>query len=66
MILIERRDVAGPDDYPSDPPFQYRSVPSLITGAEFRYDTYDKNLFLYGSHPTNHQETVSLQVIYFY
>ena len=48
-MLIERKEVAGPDDYPSDPPFQYRSVPSLITGAEFRYGTYDKNLFRYGS-----------------
>lgn len=65
-MLIERREVAGPDDYPSDPPFQYRSVPSLITGAEFRYDTYDKNLFLYGSRPTYQQEIVSFPVLYTY
>ncbi|MDZ4732236.1 MAG: hypothetical protein SGJ16_01435 [Nitrospirota bacterium] len=57
--LIERGEAAGSDDYSSDPLFQYRSVPSLITGAEFRYDAYDKNLFRYGSRPTNQQEAVS-------
>lgn len=65
-MLIERRKVAGLDDYPSNPPIQYKPVPSLITGAEFRYDTSDKNVFLYGSRPTNHQETMSFQVVYIY
>jgi hypothetical protein len=68
VVLIEREEVAEPDDYPSDPPLQYKPVPSLVTRAEFRYDKSDKNVFvfLYASHPTNHQGTMSFQVVYIY
>jgi hypothetical protein len=45
---------------------QYRPVPSLITRIEFRYDKSNKNVFQYGSAPTNHQETLSFQVVYLF
>ena len=45
---------------------QYKPFPSLITRTEFRYDKSDKNVFLYGSRPTNNQETLSFQVIYLF
>jgi len=46
------------------PTLQFKPVPSLITRVEFRYDKSDKNVFLYGSQPTNHQETLSFEVMY--
>ena len=45
---------------------QYKPAPSLITRAEFRYDKSDQNVFLYGQRPTNHQETLSFQVVYLF
>ena len=45
---------------------QYKPAPSLITRAEFRYDKSDQNVFLYGRRPTNHQETLSFQVVYLF
>jgi len=48
------------------PTLQYKPVPSLITRVEFRYDKSDKNVFLYGSQPTNHQETLSFEVMYLF
>ncbi len=45
---------------------QYKSFPLLIMRAEFRADKSDKNVFLYGSHPANHQETLSCQVAYIF
>ena len=48
------------------PTLQFKPVPSLITRVEFRYDKSDKNVFLYGSRPTNNQETLSFQVIYLF
>ncbi len=45
---------------------QYRPFPSLITRTEFRYDHSNKNVFLYGSRPANHQETLSFQVVYLF
>jgi len=45
---------------------QYRPFPSLITRVEFRYDHSNKNVFLYGSRPANHQETLSFQVVYLF
>lgn len=44
----------------------YKPFPSLITRTEFRYDKSDKNVFLYGSRPVNHQETLSFQVVYIF
>src|SRR5512147_161968 len=46
------------------PTLQFKPVPSLITRVEFRYDKSDKNVFLYGTRPTNHQETLSFEVMY--
>jgi hypothetical protein len=46
------------------PTLQFKPVPALITRLEFRYDKSDKNVFLYGSQPTNHQETLSFEVMY--
>jgi hypothetical protein len=46
------------------PTLQFKPVPSLITRVEFRYDKSDHNTFLYGSQPTNHQETLSFEVMY--
>ena len=48
------------------PTLQFKPVPSLITRVEFRYDKSDKNVFLYGSQPTNHQETLSFEVMYLF
>jgi hypothetical protein len=48
------------------PTLQFKPVPSLITRLEFRYDKSDKNVFQYGTVPTNHQETVSVEVIYLF
>jgi hypothetical protein len=48
------------------PTLQFKPVPSLITRLEFRYDKSDKNVFQYGTVPTNHQETVSVQVVYLF
>ena len=48
------------------PTLQFKPVPSLITRVEYRYDKSDKNVFLYGSRETNHQETLSFQVIYLF
>jgi putative OmpL-like beta-barrel porin-2 len=48
------------------PTLQFKPVPSLITRVEFRYDKSDKNVFLYGSRPTNNQETLSFQVVYLF
>jgi hypothetical protein len=45
---------------------QYKPFPSLITRVEFRYDKSNKDVFLYGSRPTNHQETLSFQVVYLF
>ncbi|MDH4187035.1 MAG: porin [Nitrospira sp.] len=45
---------------------QYKPVPSLITRIEFRYDKSDRNVFLYGSRSSNHQETASFQVVYLF
>jgi hypothetical protein len=45
---------------------QYKPFPSLITRTEFRYDKSDKHVFLYGSRPANHQETLSFQVVYLF
>jgi hypothetical protein len=39
---------------------------SLITRFEFYYDKSDRNVFLYGSHAANRQETLSFQVIYLF
>lgn len=46
------------------PTLQFKPTPSLYTRLEFRYDKSDKNTFLYGSVPTNHQETLSFEAIY--
>ena len=46
------------------PTLQFKPVPALITRLEFRYDKSNKNVFLYGSQPTNNQETLSFEVIY--
>ena len=48
------------------PTLQFKPVPSLITRVEFRYDKSDKNVFLYGTRPTNHQETLSFEVMYLF
>lgn len=48
------------------PTLQFKPVPSLITRIEFRYDKSDKNVFLYGTRPTNHQETLSFEVMYLF
>ncbi len=48
------------------PTLQFKPVPSLITRMEFRYDKSDHNVFLYGTRPTNHQETLSFEVIYLF
>ncbi len=45
---------------------QYKPTPSLITRMEFRYDKSNKNVFLNGNDPTNHQETLSFQVVYLF
>lgn len=45
---------------------QYKPIPSLITRIEFRYDKSDRNVFLYGSRSSNHQETASFQVVYLF
>ena len=41
-----------------------QALPTLITRADFRYDKSDTNVFLYGSRPANHQETLSFQLAY--
>jgi len=46
------------------PTLQFKPTPSLYTRLEFRYDKSDKNTFLYGSVPTNHQETLSFEAVY--
>ncbi|MDF0644759.1 MAG: outer membrane beta-barrel protein [Nitrospira sp.] len=46
------------------PTLQFKPVPPLITRVEFRYDKSNKNPFLYGSRATNHQETLSFEVMY--
>lgn len=46
------------------PTLQFKPTPSLYTRLEFRYDKSDKNTFLYGSVPTNHQETLSIEAMY--
>lgn len=48
------------------PTLQFKPVPSLITRLEFRYDKSDQNVFLSGSRPVNHQETLSFQVVYLF
>jgi hypothetical protein len=48
------------------PTLQFKPVPALITRLEFRYDKSDKNVFLYGTQPTNNQETLSFEVIYLF
>jgi hypothetical protein len=48
------------------PTLQFKPVPSLITRLEFRYDKSNKNVFQYGTVPTNHQETVSVEVVYLF
>lgn len=48
------------------PTLQFKPVPSLITRLEFRYDKSNKNVFQYGTAPTNHQETASFEVIYLF
>ncbi|TAJ24350.1 MAG: porin [Nitrospirae bacterium] len=48
------------------PTLQYKPVPSLITRIEFRRDQSNKSVFQYGSVATNHQETLSFQVIYLF
>jgi len=48
------------------PTLQFKPVPSLITRLEFRYDKSNKNVFQYGTVPTNHQETASFEVIYLF
>lgn len=45
---------------------QYKPVHSLITRLEFRQDHSSKNVFQYGTGPANHQETLSLDVIYLF
>jgi len=45
---------------------QYKPIPSLITRAEFRYDKSNRNVFLNGNDPSNHQETLSFQVVYLF
>lgn len=45
---------------------QYKPVASLVTRLEFRQDHSNKNVFQSGSNPTNHQETLSLDVIYLF
>jgi hypothetical protein len=45
---------------------QYKPVPSLITRLEFRYDKSNKNVFEQGSRATNHQETLSVSVVYLF
>lgn len=44
----------------------FKPARSLITRFEFRYDKSDRNVFLYGSHVANRQETASFQVIYLF
>ena len=48
------------------PTLQFKPVPSLITRLEFRYDKSDKNVFQYGTVSTNHQETLSVEVVYLF
>jgi hypothetical protein len=48
------------------PTLQFKPVPSLITRLEFRYDKSNKNVFQSGTVPTNHQETVSVEVVYLF
>jgi len=45
---------------------QYKPMYSLITRLEFRQDHSNKNVFQYGAGPANHQETLSLDVIYLF
>lgn len=45
---------------------QYEPVPSVITRLEFRYDKSNKNTFQYGTRSANHQETLSVDVIYLF
>jgi len=45
---------------------QFRPIRSLMTRLEFRQDHSNKNVFQSGSNPANHQETLSLDVIYLF
>lgn len=45
---------------------QYKPFPSLITRAEYRHAKSYKNVFLSGSRPANHQETLPCQVDYIF
>lgn len=48
------------------PTLQYKPVPSLITRVEFRRDQSNKSVFQSGSVASNHQETLSFQMIYLF
>ena len=45
---------------------QFKPTPALITRTEFRYEHANKDVFLNGSRPTNHQETLTFNVVYLY
>lgn len=48
------------------PTLQYRPVAPLILRVEYRYDKSEKDVFLFGDRATNHQQTMSFQVVYLF
>ena len=43
---------------------QYKPVPSLTTGLEYRYDKSNQNVFQVGGRATSYQPTLSFEAIY--